>query len=157
MAKADSNRNYSIRDCDRFKRLDDFCVRKIKYTPLSVNHLYLGVNYIQVLICWLYKLYTYLIRLAKAEVTRKRMSNAYTPERRKDLKNGTTLLCIAFLFIACQIPKIFPDFYEALNCNHTKVRKFCIEINQYQQLIPITPDTPLKMATSFDIFLINEG
>ena len=60
--------------------------------------------------------------MANARVARRGMSISYTPERKKDLKNGTTLLCIALLFIACQIPKIFPDFYEALHCNRTKVR-----------------------------------
>ena len=70
------------------------------------------------------KLCTYLIRLAKTNASRRHMSirsQAQTDEKLNDMKNGTTLLCIAILFIACQTPKILPDIYEVLYCNHTKV------------------------------------
>ena len=70
------------------------------------------------------ELFIYLIRLAKANASRRHMSiksQVNTDERRNDAKNGTTLLCIAILFIACQTPKILPDVYEVLYCNHTKV------------------------------------
>ena len=68
------------------------------------------------------RLFTFFIRLAKARQERRRLAITYSPERRTELRNGATLICIALLFVMCQIPKIFPDFYEALYCDHREVR-----------------------------------
>ena len=46
------------------------------------------------------ELYSYFIRLAKAEVNRRRMSISYTPERRKDLKNATKTAMVYFKALA---------------------------------------------------------
>merc|ERR1711894_806082 len=54
-----------------------------------------------------------------------RNSNGGTPNhegfKRTEIKQAITLLWISVLYIACQSPKVIPDFYEAINCDYQKV------------------------------------
>ena len=48
--------------------------------------------------------------------------------KRTEIKQAITLLWISVLYIACQSPKVIPDFYEAINCDYTKVFKHIIQL-----------------------------
>ena len=55
----------------------------------------------------------------QAAASRRRMSITLTSNRKKELRNAGTLLCIAISFIVCQSPKIIPDLHEAFTCDWT--------------------------------------
>ena len=79
-------------------------------------------------------------RIMKSAHLRRMMSVAYTRNSRGDrnpnhegfkrteIKQAITLLWISVLYIACQSPKVIPDFYEAINCDYTKVFKHIIQL-----------------------------
>ena len=58
-----------------------------------------------------------------------RNSNGGTPHnegfKRTEIKQAITLLWISVAYIACQSPKVVPDFYEAINCDYQKVNNLC--------------------------------
>ena len=82
----------------------------------------------------------YFCRIMKSAHLRRMMSVAYTRNSRGDrnpnhegfkrteIKQAITLLWISVLYIACQSPKVIPDFYEAINCDYTKVFKHIIQL-----------------------------
>ena len=55
----------------------------------------------------------------QAASLRRAMSITLTTQRKTELKNAGTLLCIAISFIICQSPKLIPDLYEAFICDWT--------------------------------------
>ena len=55
----------------------------------------------------------------QAAASRRRMAITLTSNRKKELRNAGTLLCIAISFIICQSPKIIPDLHEAFTCDWT--------------------------------------
>ena len=59
--------------------------------------------------------------MLQAASQRRAMTSTLTLQRKKEFKNSTTLLCVAFFFIASQSPKIIPDIYEAWYCSYIKV------------------------------------
>jgi hypothetical protein len=59
--------------------------------------------------------------MLQAASQRQKMTITFTLQRKKDFRNSTTLLGVAFFFIASQSPKIIPDIYEAWYCSYIKV------------------------------------
>ena len=60
-----------------------------------------------------------------------RTPNADSSSKRTEIKQAITLLWISVLYIACQSPKVVPDFFEAINCDYQSVGNICFryEIN----------------------------
>ena len=50
-----------------------------------------------------------------------RNSNADPGFKRTEIRQAITLLWISVLYIACQSPKVIPDFFEAINCDYQSV------------------------------------
>ena len=73
----------------------------------------------------------------KSANLRRMMSVAYTRSqngernsgqdgyKRTEIKQAITLLWISVLYIACQSPKVVPDFFEAINCDYETVGSIC--------------------------------
>eukprot|EP00094_Tigriopus_californicus_P003536 TCALIF_03401-PA protein Name:"Similar to FR FMRFamide receptor (Drosophila melanogaster)" AED:0.29 eAED:0.29 QI:0/0.33/0/0.5/1/1/4/0/218 len=107
-------------------------VNRIAPTELRFNKLYVQIYVVwmkfflvellpYVIICVLN--FVMIVKIREAMKLQKEMTISRQPSlesQKKEFNMALVLVCIVFMFIACQSIKIIPDVYEAMVCDYSK-------------------------------------
>ncbi|TRY71858.1 hypothetical protein TCAL_03401 [Tigriopus californicus] len=142
-------------------------VNRIAPTELRFNKLYVQIYVVwmkfflvellpYVIICVLN--FVMIVKIREAMKLQKEMTISRQPSlesQKKEFNMALVLVCIVFMFIACQSIKIIPDVYEAMVCDYSKTDTSCESTTTIERIVSISYVLlALNSASNFVIYML---